>query len=93
MLEFDYATHGPLPWAVKRTNLIRLFWDGDNLVYTRFYNGDPSEPGISHVFDLAKDRNAWNVARNIHWGCSGRDQLSNPDLEEKVAKFLEAERP
>ena len=73
--EFEYTNRGPQPWAIVRTNLIRLEWDGDNLIFTRFYKKDDGSysSGISHTFDNTPNNRitANNVARQIHWGCCG----------------------
>ena len=36
-MKFDYTNRGPLPWAIVRTNEINLQWEGDTLVFTRYY--------------------------------------------------------
>jgi hypothetical protein len=90
MLEFEYTTHGPLPWAVVRTNLIRLEWDCGRLTYTRFYNGDTEKPGISHAFGLADSYTVWSIAKMIHWGCSGRSMTRVREIEDQIRAFVEA---
>jgi len=95
-LEFRYTNRGPLPWAVQRTNVIRLRWDGDNLIESRHYvcnDGTFDDDGIVYVFDNTPDKRitADNVAKMIHWGCCGWSAGGHEiwELREKVAEFIE----
>jgi len=69
MLQFTYTNRGPKPWAIVRSNLIRLRWENGTLAYDRYYNCNTTKPPITHVFEGHPTPVV--VAQAIHWGCCG----------------------
>lgn len=94
-MEFRYTNRGPLPWAVMRTNVIRLSREGEAIIFSRHYvsskDGTFDEEGISQT--LPSDTGPWQLARGIHWGCCGWDASPHqiPSLFDKVGEFFEME--
>jgi len=95
MLEFKYTNRGPRPWAKQRTNMIRLRWDGKNLVESRHYistDGSFDETGIEHTFDNTGNNRITvdNVAKMIHWGCCGWAAGGHEvwQLKERIEAFV-----
>lgn len=91
MKEFKYTNRGPLPWAVVRTNIIRMERNEDETITcSRHYvkeDGTYKEDGIKSQFGMHDT--AEEIAKSIHWGCCGWSanigQIS--DLLEQVRGF------
>ena len=70
--EFIYKSVSPSPYCCPQTNKVTVWTEGGKIHYKRQYinrEGKESNPGISQTFE--KGASVLEVAKMIHWGCSG----------------------
>jgi len=104
-LEFIYNSLSPLcyegifktPHQHKQKNLVTVWIENDQIHYERRYiKSDQTEPtrkageGIQQTFD--KSDTAQDIAKAIHWGCSGTsfNSLQLHGLIEKIKPLVES---
>lgn len=96
-IEFVYNSLSPSPYRVPQKNAVTVWIDGGQIHYERRYiKSDQTEPtrkageGIQQTFD--KSDTAQDIAKAIHWGCSGTsfNPLQLHGMIEKIKPLVES---